>query len=500
MFDYLQQFNNLPKDLRDQVSSPSVMTAISELESKYRVDLAMTVMKVMIKGLAVKNLPTYFISENGLSQPAAAALSDELKTRVFSGAANYLGLAAEKRALDLDQDISGLIREAGLILASENLVSRFKNIIGTYLRGVRDKIDTRNSLMKDVKIGGLNLSPAETERVLKICENIKLKTVSAVVPTAPAAALGGARVNPTEEYDLKQSLAVGQTKVPLSAAAVAPVTRIATTSGAPFPTLDTKHELAAPDQQLDLPAAAPKLAPVVNLSSLTPETSVKPQPIIPVTADKTKSAVAPAVSIPPASRLAPLKAAGKTILSPAVVSRPPVAKPGVWSKFGLFKPAVKPEVADLTSALLSGAPNLIPKSVSPASSPAASRPAPAVSPSRPQMHDVKPMPKVMGPIEELQFFDLVNFRRLGRTPAEITAKIFVKIKLLERDGYDKMVAGVKAWRQSPVNRLYLRLGQEAVAKGQTLKDYVAARQQTGEECLSLEEIEALVSLNGKLSF
>lgn len=106
----------------------------------------------------------------------------------------------------------------------------------------------------------------------------------------------------------------------------------------------------------------------------------------------------------------------------------------------------------------------------------------------------------MGPIEELQFLDLINFRRLGKTPAEITAKIFAKIKLLEKEGYDKMVAGVYAWRTSPVTRLYLRLGQEAIAKDRPLKEAIADRQKANQECLNMEEIEAIVGLNSKLVF
>lgn len=106
----------------------------------------------------------------------------------------------------------------------------------------------------------------------------------------------------------------------------------------------------------------------------------------------------------------------------------------------------------------------------------------------------------MGPVEELQFLDVVNFRRLGTTPAEMTAKVFSKIKLLEKDGYDKMVAGVRAWRQSPVNRLYLRLGQEAIAKGHPLKEAIEVRKAAKQEYLSMDEIEAIVSLNSKLVF
>jgi len=44
MFDYLQQFNSLPKDLKDKVSSPQAMAALAEIENHYQVDLAMIVM------------------------------------------------------------------------------------------------------------------------------------------------------------------------------------------------------------------------------------------------------------------------------------------------------------------------------------------------------------------------------------------------------------------------------------------------------------------------
>jgi hypothetical protein len=172
----------------------------------------------------------------------------------------------------------------------------------------------------------------------------------------------------------------------------------------------------------------------------------------------------------------------------------PMAKP--LAPLKTVPPAAATPSATPTASAVPAAPQpaAVPRPVS------ARRPILAPSSARPRMHDIKPVPKVMGPIEELQFLDPVNFRRLGKTPAETTAKIFAKIKLLEKDGYDKMVAGVRAWRQSPVNRLYLRLGQEAIKSGVFLKDAVAARQKAGQEYLSMEEIEAVVNLNSKLVF
>lgn len=469
MFDYLQQFNNLSKDLRDQVSSPSVMVLIADLESKYKVDLAMAVMKVMIKSLPAKNLAAYFISEMGLSSETAESLAREMKEKVFVSVADYLGLSSEMRALDLDKDIDILIKEAGLVLPSAVLISRFKNIVSTYLRGVRNRIDTKNSLTKDMKIGGLSLSLAEVDRVLKVCDTQKFDSLKINLdvpsqPVAPASRLDKiiARsdsvvpnsAGKTEEYDLKKALANGQVKAP------APVSKI-NQDIKQKTILDIRHELSMPRPQLDLPSG--------SVSVPLPQTVAPAAPIsTPVSAPVRPVSVVPEPIDRPASKLEPLRpiAPQSTPSTPASFVKAPVA------------PAVK-----------------IPVAPSPAN-----RPAPAPSSSRPQMHDIKPVPKVMGPIEELQFLDLVNFRRLGKTPGEAATKVFMKIKLLEKDGYDRMIAGIQAWRQSPVNRLYLRLGQEAVARGIPFKEAIALRQKSNQEYLSMEEVETIVSLNSRLVF
>ncbi len=423
MFDYLQQFNRLPKDLRDKVSSPVAMAALAELEEKYKVDLAMAVMKVMIKSLAVKDLPSYFIGELSLTPDVAKNLAAELKEKIFFAVAGYLNLEADRRALDLDKDIGLLLKKAGLVLASSVLEARFKSILSTYLRGVRSKIDTRAVLAKSAKIGGLNLSAEEIDRIFKVCEETSfsslavspavsgLSTTSGPTPSLrppatrldkimAAAESAGAAVK-SAEYDLRQALAKGKVKKPAA--------------------LDVKHELPATEEEPELPAAKP-------------EDRFGLQPVAPAS-------------------LRPLP------------SRPPSTPPST----------AKPQAT-------------------------AARPAPAPAVLRPQMHDIKPMPKVMGPVEELQFLDLVNFRRLGKTPAESTAKIFGKIKLLEAEGYDKMIAGVYAWRQSPVNRFYLALTKDAINKGLPLAELLTKRRQENKETLAEEEIGAIIALNNKLLF
>ncbi len=484
MFDYLQQFNKLAKDLRDRVSSPSVMTMVTELEAKYQVDLAMTIMKVMIKNLALASLPTYFVSEFGLSVDKAESLTKELKEKIFAAAAEHLGLASEIRAFNLDQDIKVLIKEAGLTLSSEILVHRLKNILSTYIRGIRAKIDTRLSLAKDVKIGGLNLSDMEIDRVFKICDSQRFSSESdsnTQIKMTPAPVLASssldkiissadhstAAVNLAGEYDLKRALASGQVK-PLA------VNR-----------LDLSHELASPASQLDLPGATPTTDSTIIKKVVSASPDVSTKKVFPATPIGPLSLVKRTIPIPPFP--------SPTVLNPII--KPVVATPNPAT------PSLKAEVVPVTSPFKTGVVPSVSRPVVANIAPSpAKRPVSAPVSGRPQMHDIKPMPKIIGPLEELQFLDLINFRRLGQNPAEISAKILAKVKLLERDGYDKMILGVKAWRQSLVNRAYLRLGQEALAKGVGLKDYIVSQKQTGKDCLSLEEIEEIVKLNSQLIF
>ncbi len=480
MFDYLQQFNNLPKELRDKVSSPSAMAALAELEKKYQVDLAMAVMKVMIKSAAVQNLPAYFTSDLNLSQSDAENLARELTAKVFINVSEYLGLEKHLKGLDLDADINLIISEAGLVLPSADLVNRFKGVLSTYLKGIRSKIAARDAFSKAVNFGGLNLNSLEIDRVFKVCEQKTFKSLEvnlASVSKLPApqsrldkiiASADGA----SSEYNLKQAIASGQIKKPevLTSKVVAPIK------------LDTSHELATPEKELDLPL--PGKAEKIDLDKITPKIKVPDLGITPIAIPPIivpPIAVAPvAPSIVPPAPIKPV-----TPIAPVVNKAQQIEKP---VKTGFFGQTLKPVPP-------------IARVAQPAQKPVvASRPTFAPSISKQVMHDIKPMPKVMGPLEELQFLDLLNFRRLGKTPTEITAKIFSKIKLLEADGYDKMVAGVRAWRQSPVNRLYLKMVQESMVKGMKIKDFALSVQKDSQNYLSLEEIEAILAMNSQLVF
>ncbi|MDP2631147.1 MAG: hypothetical protein Q8P30_00050, partial [Candidatus Uhrbacteria bacterium] len=116
------------------------------------------------------------------------------------------------------------------------------------------------------------------------------------------------------------------------------------------------------------------------------------------------------------------------------------------------------------------------------------------------IQDVKFVPKLMGPVEVLGAMTPEEFRRFASDPVESAQKIKDKIALLEASAYEERVRGIKAWRNSPINKLYLVMSNEALTGGVTIAEIATKRRNSGDESLSPAEISALISLNSSLKF
>lgn len=525
MLDYLKKFNNLPKELRDKISTTPVMIAITDLEAKYQLDLAAIVMMVMVKQISFQNLESYFINQRLLVAKAARELTDEMMGRVFNGVSEYLGikkddkikpptLSEAKKDSGDNYNLDDLIKEAGLTFSGDALNFRFKNIILTYFKGIRTRIDTRATLAKEFSLGGVNLGTAEIDRVFRISDQrLKEHNFLLITPPKPLKQLDKIILQSEhigEEYDLKKSLAAKKTEDRLISPAAADLKhKLAATQSF----LDTSHELKAPQELEEIAAPRVNLAisqPLIKKQAASdhekngqeklassPASIINNRPLPPspvYSANKPAQVNNPSTVKNPITPIIPKISITPIIPTPSVISKTPAAPVTPVTPVTPVMPVI-PKTPPVTPAI----PKTPAVPVAQKKSPAAVRTT-TVPGSGFGMHDIKPMPKVMGPLEELRFLDLVNFRRLGKTPEESILKILSKIKLLEKDGYDRLVAGVKAWRQSPVNRLYLRLGQEAVIKGKSFKEIVEAHLQTNSDNLNMKEIEAIVSLNSKLIF
>lgn len=544
MFDYLQKFNSLPQELRDKVSSPEVMRSILDMEAKYKVDLAALVMKVMVKSVAVDSLINYFKEELALNNEQANNLNRELRDRVLILAAEHLGLktspllssVVEPIAKPITQPIvqptvqpitqikivsdsiaspiSNAIKTSGIILPSSDLFNRLEKILSTYQKGIRSKIDTRASLAKKVEFGGLDLSDLEIEKLFK---SLAGKTIEKPVEKIAERLDEAQDLNTPKREAEKMASKARLDRIIMQSEAINSLKPL---------TGEEKEILAGYDLKKSIEAMKKPLEENIK----TAETIKKPFEKIDLTKLGPRKTFVQTKKLEASEELealpleveefllsAPMKkensvqvakpaTAPELVKVPELVQQEELVKNEEHAAINLPLEA-KIEKTPIKSEIVPDEPKKANKFSEPKEDVEQlpvnlnfRRPEPLSTSSKPRIQDIKPVPKIMSPIEELQFLDLVNFRRLGVNAIEITDKVFAKIKLLERDGYDKMVQGVAAWRKSEANRLYLKIGQEAVMGGVSMKDAILNRQKANKPHLTLEEIEAISKLNSRLSF
>lgn len=122
-------------------------------------------------------------------------------------------------------------------------------------------------------------------------------------------------------------------------------------------------------------------------------------------------------------------------------------------------------------------------------------------PRRAIIHDIRqPRSKLVGPIEELHRLDLASFHRLGPDAVSIVQKIKEKIDLLASESLTKKAEGVKAWKQSPVNQLYLAIGAASMSLGKSVEAVINDRATGGEPVLTTVEFRTIADLNKALRF
>ncbi len=575
MFDYLQKFNSLPQNLRDSVSSPAAMAVISDLEKKYKIDLAAIVMKVMVKTTPLSDLASIFSSDFLLDQDSARKLTAELKEKLFFSVSNYLGYIASY-SLVLPKTVAvseialpdRIIKESGVVFPGMDLNQRLKATLNTFIKGVRSRVDTRITLNKDIASGGLGLDHKIIDNIFIICDHL-IPTL-AVVPELKIALelpktglekvralyekTSGARDIP---YDLSAAISKGDFKKPISP--VTPINLPVTIAPINLPIPEERSEklLAEPAEELLISAPTQEKFEIVKVPELQLTIPVKAishsVPVVPVIPVKINIPFKPDVfdikkseplaAVTPITELkispTPIKVAEKTAVTDAKVtvaispvkaqSHPfidtpatnnshriikPAEKISLWSKlFGSKKVTTKKILLPLAPKV----PGVI--IVNPIIKPSISILNQSVADRRTQAsvarHESAPVkvqaaapnqaprqvPRTMSPIDELRFLDLVNFRRLGTSPKEAIAKVSSKIKLLEKTGYESMIKGIMAWKQSPVNKIYLKMGHDALMNGNSLKDFATKAQENKTPgVLFWEEIELIIKLNNQFMF
>ncbi len=358
--------------------------------------------------------------------------------------------------IDLDQAMSNVINKTGLSFPDKALKNRFQNIVTSFFRDVRTDIEIKIVLKREQKIGGLGFDQATVDKIMQVLKQEKPRIHLVKSDEVGAEQFNRVKVEPIKKTfppDLAEGLKVPEEIVLAETRARKPVPP-PPPPPKPVPPLPPKPETPLP------PKPKPKPAPP---SPPKPEPKLEPKPVPPPPPKPEPTPPPP----PPPKPVPPPPPPPKPV--------PPPPPP---------KPEPKPEPAKEQDLAGKGE---IPVH------------RPGMKPTGAVVEEVKVKPRIYGPIDELRTIVLANWRRWGTTK-EAAQKIQDKINLLAEESLVKKAEGIKAWKESEINQLYLDIGAESIDKGKSVIEVITQRQKAGQPTLTEEEFNAVVELNQKLRF
>lgn len=495
MFDYLQKFNKLPRELRDKVSSPAALAAAGELERKYGLNLAALIMKVMVKEIKAADLPIFLAKEFKLEENKAKELAREMTEKIFSAAADYLGIA--RRPIPEKKEV--------ITRQNENIKPTAKSVPVPVL--VRPEVMVKKDFRQnEAGRPAIKIFRPQPKEEIKRVGKMEIKKIDAN-PSFSAAdeeevknssrKLDGYRddFNGQAEDRLKGILKAAEINFGSEDLAnrfqniirtylLGVRSRLETketlkkhfmAGGLGFDEDSAEKVMVIAESGKEERAAPPHFVPRIRL----------PEDLLKQARERKENFALRDVEYNLAEEIKK-KRAGENNFSGAPVPAPaPVKIPAEEKKKEEKEKVTWPEVKIESR---------------PEERPAAKASYEKEESGKVKMNDIKFVPKVMGPLDELKFMDLINFRRLSPGAEEARKKIAEKIRLLESESYGRMMEGIAAWRQSPLNRLYLTMGAESIREGKIIEEIIKERRKRGNEFLTSEEFSAVMDLNKELRF
>ena len=233
MLTYLQKYSQLLPAEKQKFSSPEFLATIKNLEAKYQVNLGILVMKIVVGEVAPGQIIGAVMRDWGLPLARAQALASELtaslplnsnqqtslqEKQVKSVLPPYQGgrqkgveLAPTDAATsDLEAKVKNIMAKAKVNFPSQDLTDRFSKILFTYVKGIRNNISAKETLMKPVESGGLGLDAKTAENILALAKE-PVVVPMAIVAKKPAF-WEKAEMARDVEYDLAASIKARQAK------------------------------------------------------------------------------------------------------------------------------------------------------------------------------------------------------------------------------------------------------------------------------------------------
>ncbi|MDO9399412.1 MAG: hypothetical protein Q7T79_01870 [bacterium] len=487
MLDYLDKFDKLPAEAKQKISSQAVVSKITQLEKEYGVKLAVLIIKVIIKEITLSDLENNLAVSLGLAdaqklvkilqteilfekaeQPfvkyagdgeISKSLSEVEKTSV-KGASFFFSSDDEAEVTKLTEEISNysnkavpeeyllnqIISQAKINFSSDVLAGRFKQFLKTYLRGIRSRIETKQALIKSFETGGLSFDDDLAEQALSITDS-NLKNSDQKQEQKPLVKMDTVEIKKDVMASLKN---IGVRDFEYDLTALAKQKKV--NENIPEEELKKEEVFKKIDTTYELAPLVPAKIEIVKSVELVKKIPLPPLPV--------------------AKAVEPIKSVEKLQQQQPVLNQSTIVK------------ELKKEISQKNI-------NLSQYSII--------RPQ-TESANKIKIEDIKFVPRIMSPIDELKYLDLVNFRRLGADAGKAVEKIKEKINLLEEEKYTKRLEGIKAWRSSFVNKLYLNMGQSGISANKSINVIIEERKKKKEDYLTISEFEAIMDLNKSLRF
>jgi hypothetical protein len=109
------------------------------------------------------------------------------------------------------------------------------------------------------------------------------------------------------------------------------------------------------------------------------------------------------------------------------------------------------------------------------------------------MQDITPTHIEMGPVDELKYINLIDFRRLSSNPVDAAKRIRQKFVNLKDESIILYFEGMAAWHASPLYNDYIELASEALSKRLPLSEVCHDKKR-----IQLQELTAILQMEKEL--
>lgn len=491
----------IEENLLEYLETKEVRDALQQMNDKYQLsqkgfDIRLFLSHVLEGRLELERIPLVLAEVYGLDYKMAFQLASELYDKVwyeiddileekraafleFQKTLSFapldeLSLAREKAdgmkmPTKIEELVAEIIAESNVSLKEQWLRKRLENIITLFIKEVRSLSDTHSQLVRSAKIGGLGLSAEQADKILELAKKKFVEYHQ------------GMR---SDSSSLREEAGRSERKSPLTLSSDksgrgeilkrVPLTR-GTIGGFKDPPLSSSLSMASQksDKKLSL-----SLGDEAELSAGTVDLNHQ--------------------LAQSAAENAPQQESGDTGLT--YRRRTQTVTMNTTEMPGKPRPEVARKEAETSSfqqekdiAVLGEEASAIQKNVEP------------ILASKPKQDDEKSLTPSTGPglidkVEEIELMRLEDFRHLG-TPREAVTKIEEKIHLLEEEkSFSGRLQGIAAWQKNELYALYVDLGKESLAGGDSIEEIIAERAEQGKPTLTPEEFRAIMKLNQKLRF